>query len=330
MRLFISRHEAAEIQRYKAFQRLEKQLFSLYSQERYHQALALSEEAAKGFPEYAGRIFFWIACLQSRLGQADQAIQTLQEALQQGYWWSTRRLLGDPDLKPLRERPEFQDIVAKCQHRYEEAQRSAEPELMLIEPKVSRKRPPLLIALHGAGSMRFEEGVYWLPSVEAGFLLALPRSSQVFDAETFSWNDSEKAEKEVQVAYEQICDTFAFDTNQVVLAGFSQGGALAISLALKGKIPTIGFLAVAPAFREDEVLNLPMRTAGKRGIRGYVFTGEEDYGLHRIKEFHSKAIAEGLDCKLIVEPGLGHEFPEDFADKLMEGLAFICQRKGTA
>ncbi len=323
MRLSIFKPDAAVLERCKAFQGFQKRLFALYAQERYQEALVLSEEAAQRFPEYANRLFFWIVCLQSRLGRVDQAIQTLRKALQQGHWWSTRRLLGDPDLKPLRERPEFQDILVACQHRYEEAQRSAEPALIIVEPKTSRKPPPLLLALHGAGSMIMEEAVYWLSAVEAGWLLALPQSSQVFDAGTFAWKDSEKAEREVQAAYEHICDTLVFDTNRVILAGFSQGGALAISLALKGKIPTVGFLAVAPAFREKEVARLPMRSAGKRGIRGYVLTGEKDFGLPRIKEFNRKARAEGLECKLSVEPGLGHGFPEEFAEKLMEGLAFL-------
>ncbi len=55
-------------------------------------------------------------------------------------------------------------------------------------------------------------------------------------------------------------------------------------------------------------------------------TGENDHSLERIREVHQAMTAKGLDCRLRVEAGLGHEFPPDFDVQLATAVEDILGR----
>jgi hypothetical protein len=38
---------------------------------------------------------------------------------------------------------------------------------------------------------------------------------------------------------------------------------------------------------------------------------------------HRELIAEGMECRLDDIPGLGHEYPTDFAERCVEALDFL-------
>lgn len=50
-------------------------VFRYYGESRYREALALARKAAAKFPDYDAKTSFWIACLQSRLGNYDAALR---------------------------------------------------------------------------------------------------------------------------------------------------------------------------------------------------------------------------------------------------------------
>lgn len=304
----------------------QSQLFQLYSEQRYQEALKLAEEAGRRFPKRVGRTIYWRACLLCRLGQADEALRVLQEGLTQGYWWFIRDLTEDADLAPLKDRPEFQEIIAECERRRKIAQARAKPYLKVVEPpKGSTPQSPLLIALHWAGGNAEDFADYWQAALEEDWLVALPQSSQICSEDGFWWPDRDQGKREVLEAFQAVQRDYAFDADRVVIAGASQGGTLAILLALEGAIPCRGFLAVVPGMRDSTVEELTpqLKSAAERGLRGWIVTGERDYCIEPTKRFHEEAERQDLRCELIIEPGMGHEFPKNFDAKLREALAFL-------
>jgi predicted esterase len=306
------------------FHRVRRQVLSLYRQGRYGEALQAALAAKESFPEKEGEVSFWIACLFCRLGDPEGGLEILQEALERGHWWGERSLLNDPDLEPIRKRLEFKRLLEVCKERQKAAQAQAKPDLLLLPPKRRGEKFPLLIALHWFGGTAQAFAPYWEVAREQGFLLAVPQSSQVESEGGFGWTDRERARKELAAHWEKLKSEKRVDPKRVILAGASQGGALAMELALSGEpIPVLGFIAVVPAIRDPRGLAELAKGAVKRGVRGMVITGEYDHFRSTAEAFHAYAQEAGLRCTLEVVPGLGHDFPDDFPSRLGKALRFL-------
>lgn len=310
-----------------AFRAFQSRIFELYSKGAYREALDLALANEGTFPDQAGRMGFWIACLHSQLGELDSAVQALRSKLARGYWWSEERMLQDDDLAPLQGLDDFRSIVVECAARRREAQKVARPGLVSsASPDEPRDRVPVLMALHGRDGRAEDFAPYWERATALGWLLALPTSSQILSPYGFGWDDREVAERDVAWAYEQTTAAHPIDPGRIVIAGFSQGGATAIRMALKGDaFPPRGFLAVAPSpIREPpDALEKWIAAAAKRGVRGWIFTGDRDYALASTKDLHERLAAGGVATEFVVESNLGHEFPRDFPNRLTSALRFL-------
>src|SRR5256884_989476 len=92
-----------------AFLDYRNRVFRYHKDSRYREAIGVARDAAEKFPDYDAKTSFWIACLQSRLGQHAEAILTLQDAVKRNVWWPAE-VLRDTDLDPIRGRPEFKTL----------------------------------------------------------------------------------------------------------------------------------------------------------------------------------------------------------------------------
>ncbi|MBI4416064.1 MAG: hypothetical protein HY557_03675 [Euryarchaeota archaeon] len=309
----------------ETFVEVRRQVFALYGEGRYREALDLVSSARQAFPDQDGTMSFWTACLQSRLGLADEAVATLRDARGRGRWWSAQQL-EDGDLDLIRGRTDFQAIVADCEKARAAAQAETKPELIVRTPPGAHRGPfPVLFALHGrAGNARDFE-VRWAPALNLGFLLALPQSSQLFGPDAFAWDDRDLATRELADAHATVLASHPADGNRLVFAGFSQGAALAIRLCLQGEpFASRGFVAVAPsAYRDPDAVAALVHPAARRGVRGWIVTGETDYARPSTETLHAEMTRRGLACSLDVRQGLGHEFPPDFPSILEAALLHI-------
>jgi len=73
------------------FQHYRDQIFDLYNAREYQEALAVAFQAKKKFPERHAKTSYWIGCLQSRLGESEEALQTLEKASKAGIGGQTKR-----------------------------------------------------------------------------------------------------------------------------------------------------------------------------------------------------------------------------------------------
>jgi len=310
----------------KNWAEIQDRVITLYGQGRLREALEAANSAAEIFPERATRTSYWRACLYSLLGETQEALAILEKAVANGIWWSETTLLNESDLAPIRDTPEFREIVLACKHLSAAAQEAARPQLIVLPPRKAEgaSPPPLLMALHSRGSDAQKFAPYWQPAADAGVVVAIPQSSQVCAKDEFCWDDEDKAATEVTWAYEKMRDSYRFDPSRLVLAGASQGGRIAITAALKGDpFQSRGFIAVVPAVRDIEGFVVLVDKAAARGIKGYIITGDRDQfyqGACRLQDAMEK---NGLLCKLDVRPGMGHRFPPDFSDTLLRALDFI-------
>jgi predicted esterase len=329
----------------KTFQDFQTDMFRLYQEKSYSKALSIVTEAAKEFPEKRARTAFWIACLQSRLGNLDQAVQTLREGIQHGVWWS-EETLRDPDLDPVRSKPEFASILADCQHLKQKSAKIAKPELLVRSPTGPSKGRlwPVLVVCHQRYGDRPDQTAHeWSSILQNGVGLVVPWSSQVYAQDGRCWDNLDIAERDMLWVYSELKRHPGIDLDRLVLAGFSQGAALAVYLTLKRAFPCRGFIAVAPSDwvvpeskraterdRPSPAFTSFIQASSGKGFRGQIFIGENDPFLKKIEFLKDEMVHRGLECEYSVEPKTGHEYPDNFDSKLAKSLRFVLRetRKG--
>ncbi len=163
----------------KTFQDFRTDVFRFYQERKYSEALRVATEASKEFPEHRARTTFWSACLQSRLGNLDRAVQVLREGLQEGVWWP-EETLRDSDLDPVRSNPEFALILEECQRLKQKSARIAKPELLVKSPTGLSKGEswPVLVVCHQRYGERPDQTAHeWSSILRNGVGLAVPWSS---------------------------------------------------------------------------------------------------------------------------------------------------------
>lgn len=299
-----------------------EEMFKLYGEGKFKEALAVTERLAADFPEQAASTDLWRICLLSVSGNTAGALAAMQKSLAAGMWWSEAQLRGDSDLAALQGDPEFERMASLCKERHATAQAGAKAGLLVRAP--DGKGPhPLLIALHGRGSRPDQDLDHWEPVVVQGWLLALPQSSQLGFPDRYAWDDSQKAVAEIAGHFETLVKRYDVDADRVILGGFSQGAALAIQMALRNDLPARGFLCVAPGRSAAENLEPLAEVAARRGLRGYLVAGGHDPRFEGFKGIHDVLLKHGLPCMLEDHPDIGHEFPPDFAKSLENALAFL-------
>lgn len=298
-------------------------IFSAYAEADYGEALERVKAFAVRFPDDPESTVFWQACLESRLGVVDDAIETLRAGINVGLWWPPEVLLNDPDVEPLRDHPAFHELKETCAERLAAAQAIAQPELTVLRPD-SSENGALLIALHPRGRTQRRFPAQWEAARASGALVAFPRSSQVFSMTTRLWDDRARGKHEVRTAFERLVEEERFDPSRVVLAGSSQGAAVALEMALAADLPRCaGVIAVAPAKLEDVDLESSLAAAAHHGLRIALVSGELEPRFDEIAEFHAQLTSHGIVSRLDIVTGVGHDFPPDFAARLPELLAFV-------
>ncbi len=239
----------------------------------------------------------------------------------------------------IRNRPEFRAVEDDCRRLQQQAPKIGKRELMVRVPTgySDRENWPALVVFHARGGERPElSAEEWLPVVSTGTILAAPWSSQVGGSDVRCWDDWELSERDVKWTFEELGSKYRLSLDRLVLGGFSQGGALSIYSVLKRLVPCRGFVAVAPSdwvrpeekrATERKELSEPFASFVKasdcRGLRGVIIIGDKDPFYPKIEVLYALMVERGLDGELVVEPGLGHQYPDGFEGKLNRAVDFV-------
>lgn len=307
---------------HRTFADLQAEVFRLYAAREYAKALEVIRLESPRFPDRAGDTSYWHIDLTAVLGRTEEAIRAFELAVDAGHWWTPDALRNDPDLKALQGLPDFERLVTVCRERHAAAEASIRPVLRVLEPR-SHGPHPLLIALHGGGENATEFSAHWQAAVDDGWLVAVPESSQLRSPNAHAWYDRPRAIHEVRTHYESIGRNQALDRNRVVLAGFSQGGALAIWMALTGTIPVRGFVGVAPPAQDVKEIKSLLEHNVARRVRGYFVVGDNDFVFEGTRQLHDLLRSHDMPVEFELRPSLTHAVPEDFAKSLRRALTFI-------
>lgn len=303
------------------FAHLEREVYRLYTAGAYQEALDRTLAALEMYPDQVDELYRWAACLAGRMGNVDAGIRALAHAAAAGCFYA-EPLLRDPDLDPLREHPTFKRLSDLFRERLAAAQAAATARVLTRPPADTTGPLPLLLVLHGNNSSPAREAGHWEAATGWGWLLAMPQSSRVMGRRRFGWSGQEQAEPEIQEHYRGLAGRWHLDPARSVIGGMSRGGALAIQLALAGRVPARSFLAVAPALKPEAVPQLVAGCAPGE-VRGYVVVGEQDYAYPAARELVAALRERGYPCQLESHPDLAHAYPDDFGASLERALGSL-------
>ena len=226
------------------------EVFPLYEERRYDEALARLAARGAGLEHWSSDLAHITACLQSLAGRPDVALATLQSALDDdGDWWDERILREDDDLAPLQQLDGWDDLVREAHARANayNASAPAEPPVLLRPDAPARG---VVVALHGSGQRAVPTADIWSAATAEGFAVLAVASSQRSTPTHTSWPDQARAARDVAHALESL-DADLRDL-PLLAGGFSAGGRAALLWALSADpVPVARLLVVAPSIRAE-------------------------------------------------------------------------------
>jgi predicted esterase len=289
----------------------------LQQYQRHAQAGELTEslEAARrmwdAFPDRRNYTWTSLAAAHSAMGEDRLVAQVLRQALDANALWRLS-LLEVPELELVRTNPECQAVIEEARRRIEA--KHYRP-FVVVEQPPHGGIAPMLLSLHGANSNAVSELSQWRAASTLGWIVAAGQSSQPSAEDRFCWDPPPER---IWQDLREIASMLPGHA-RVVLAGFSQGAWVALQAALRSDIfQPAGVIMVAPFLGAVEHLE----PSGRR-LRIAMVLGEED-ALNRQPSLVIDALAaRGHHVETIRPSGLGHAYPDDFAEQLPHLLELV-------
>lgn len=189
---------------------------------------------------------------------------------------------------------------------------------------------PLCIVFHGNDSNPQAHAKFWHPLSVAGWLVVLPQSSQAGEQpNSFIWNTPGLSNwnfQEVQNCFSEIQQNYQIDLSEIILAGFSMGGGLAIEMVLGGHIASVGFVAVAPyiPYKYVDPQSNYSDFVKSQTIRGYCVVGEQDsFAVEGTSALSSRLSSMNISCSVERHANLEHDYPLDFEKSLLKAINYV-------
>ncbi|MEE4270248.1 MAG: alpha/beta fold hydrolase [Thermoanaerobaculales bacterium] len=301
-------------------------------QGKFDEALALVEQTASNLQGREFEVSDLTLNILFEAGRTEEALSVWEKGLEKGFFYFV--IPRSDTFDGVRRDDRFRNLVARNNRLRELAQSESKPKYRVIKPASYSPEAsyPLVLIIHGGNQSIVKAMDRWDPSaIGDDVIIAYVQSSWRADTKGYRWDLSgfdiysvPTAQDEVLGLYQEIVGAYAVDTGQVTLAGFSQGGNLALFMAAEGTIPARGFIAGCPATRTPVSIETA-RAAAARGLRGTIFVGAEDWTAASAETTASNFDEAGNPVNHIIMKDKGHEFPDDFDEVLREAVKQIYQ-----
>ncbi len=305
---------------YQTYDALDRAVMAHMEKDEKEEAIALLEKGLERFPEEVFLITNDLAYIYSLMGEAykEKILEVLAYGNQKGCFYYLRE--EDERWSALRSTESFQRLVQKNKWLRIAKQEQTEMTYDVVLPQAfdAKKTYPLHMALHGWGeSGAFFQRFWTSEKLKSDYITLFVQSSQVVTSEGYSWDDTERAEKEILAAYREVVDQYPVDPDRVVLGGFSQGGTMSLDLMCRGILPCETYVVLCPDRPKSCTIEA---MKGLRGIEGTILTGEHDPCLEDQKQLVADLKAQGVQVHFSVVEDLGHWFPENLPELIDRAL----------
>jgi predicted esterase len=311
--------------KYSDFNEVKSEVTRFCKQQKYEEAAAVYESVLKQFPEKVSTITWDLAVLYSMLGKTEKCMDIFEYGLERKVTYSLWP--GAGLFKPLEKLDRFKKIMETNARLQAEATARTEAEVAVVTPEgySDQKKYPLFIALHGWGGNAESFKKIW-KSTKTGkeYIQAFVQSSQVVSQDAFGWSDFQLGRKDITKIYKKLIRQYPVDTKQIIIGGFSQGGQMALDIAIHNIIPTLGFVVLKPGGGIPDDFNLEaVEKAVKQGLRGTIITGEKDHSLADQEKMVKIFEQAKLPHRFIINKDQGHWFTKDLSQQMENAINHI-------
>jgi len=308
-----------------SYEEVDKQVISLCNDEKFEEAVTKLESVLDQFPNHLFELTWDIAVLSSfmRPRNNEKIMAILEFGNSKGLWYSLNP--QDKRWEECKDLVRFQKLVTENANRKALAQEKAKKKSDVYLPKHYHQdqKYPLHICIHGWGEESAFFRKYWTSTgLENEYICLFVQSSQVATPIGYCWDDIEMARQEIIEAYQEVTSQYPIDMNHISLGGFSQGATMAMDIALCGSTPVEGFIALCPD-RPEDFDKEHIQSMRMKKIKGLILTGENDGGLEEQKKMVHEFEKMNFPHDFIINPNLGHWFPENIDEQIDHGLNFI-------
>jgi predicted esterase len=284
-----------------------ERMLAAYGRESFSDAVDIVRQARPQFPERDSRLTFWEACLLSRDGQAEEALECLESGLDRGLFWHPH-ILADPDLDAARE------LVGWATFETRSAALTEVYSGVRPKPFIRHASPPVgtVVALHGGGQVPEDFFAEWAAVIPDEWTLVAPIGDVPVSDDAWAW------------PFDGSTDSLADSLGRlhlvrpIVMAGFSQGAVLAAKAAWNGLIDVSGLILAGPG-----VPATTWEESKRRPVPLYAVVGTDSFDYEPLTETSQALRRDGVPVHLDLRDGLGHAVPEDFYLVIRAGLDWI-------
>ncbi len=291
------------------------------------------------FPKQTPLLEYWRICMAANLGEEDLALDILEQTLAREIWYAGTLLRKSPALEKIQGHERFETLVSTSQALQAQAQSERFP-LLTLRPEGEchsvETRCPCLLGLHANNGTVDSSLAFWQPAAQAGWLVSAPQSSQSVWVDAYVWDDYAIARQEVSTHLASLDARYAIDPEQVVIAGHSMGGEVAIRLALEGVLPLTGILAIAPngPLLDDPANWLPLLSeaaeriaSGLPELRAVFVVGEHDRTIpvEQLESFADMLIDHSIPTAVEVVPAAGYEYAPSYNAVILRSLDYLTE-----
>ena len=312
------------MRKYTQYPQLKAELNQLREQAEFRLGIDLLEAHKSAFPAKLYDILFNQVINAMLMKDHDLALDIHEQIVENGFC-----TVVDWDLfDPIRATPRYQAVLQKSRQFKAQLQQQASRKVEVFTPPgyQPNQQYPLFIALHGDSNDLTTFKDYWPPELllKHGFIVLYVQSSQVICTDGFGWvPDYAITNADIKAAFEQVCNDYSVDDENVLVGGFSGGAIAAIEVTMANSIPAKGFISLCPSIKPDGFSQAAVEQAVARGVKGVMMEGENDGEVPAEVQMMQTFDDCGLPYYFHVNPGIGHAFPDDFADQLDRALAFV-------
>ncbi len=297
----------------------------LVIEKKLEEAILLLENERANYQNNLYDITYWLLKLYTIKKDYKKSLSILKFGLENDLWYDF-----NPNflnfLSPLNQFDDFSKLIEINSLKKEEEISKSECFYKLVIPKglQQNKKYPLIIILHGYGqNIDIIEKYWFLNENRSKIFLAFIQSSQLVVPSGYGWDNTELAFDEINSKFNEIADNNPIDRKNVILAGFSQGGNIAIDLSITNKIPNIGFVALCPGNGKPENFEENVEKMGNTNRKGVLITGDQDTNLLSQKEMSKTFKKNNFTHNLIINPEMSHWHPDDFYIQLEKAISYL-------
>jgi len=309
---------------YQSYAEAEKIVLELEDQGQYDQAITILEGIFGKFPQEQYILTKELVYLYKQTGQFEKCLETWKNGHEQGYFYFIN--LRSPRYEDFIDLEGIKQIELCDMELRDSANLASQTiyEIQLPQNYSDTKTYPLFIVLHGGGRSLIKSRQVWQSKIlSQEYIVVYLQSYLHYEMDTYGWPVGDvRIDEDLKNIYQEIVAKYPINQSEISVGGMSNGGSYAIHLVINNILPISRFIGVCPGKPRD-FDEVKVKAAVDRNVKGYILSGENDYFLDRQRTMAEIFNAAGFPHEFVVIPEMGHQYPDDFSERLDSALKYF-------